>query len=80
VPTKSDDAKVRLGSRFHTLFGATLVSAIGTGMHVAALPLLVLQSTSSPMALSFVVMAAEIPGCCSRCTLVSWWTGWTAGG
>jgi MFS family permease len=62
VPTKeSDDAKVRLGSRFHRLFGATLVSAIGTGMHAAALPLLVLQSTSSPIALSFVVMAAEIP-------------------
>jgi MFS family permease len=62
VPTKkSDDVKVRLGSRFHRLFGATLVSAIGTGMHAAALPLLALQSTSSPMALSFVVMAAEIP-------------------
>ncbi|WP_433557860.1 MFS transporter [Pseudonocardia xinjiangensis] len=62
VPTKeSDDAKVKLGSRFHRLFGATLVSAIGTGMHAAALPLLALQSTSSPMALSFVVMAAEIP-------------------
>ncbi|MEV6610645.1 MFS transporter [Kutzneria sp. NPDC051319] len=52
---------MRLGSRFHRLFGATLVSAIGTGMHAAALPLLVLQSTSSPMALSVVVMAAEIP-------------------
>ncbi|GAA1321104.1 hypothetical protein GCM10009610_50110 [Pseudonocardia xinjiangensis] len=62
MPTKeSDDAKVKLGSRFHRLFGATLVSAIGTGMHAAALPLLALQSTSSPMALSFVVMAAEIP-------------------
>ncbi|WP_216206227.1 MFS transporter [Amycolatopsis aidingensis] len=62
MPTKeSDDAKVRLGGRFHRLFGATLVSAIGTGMHVAALPLLALQSSSSPMALSFVVMAAEIP-------------------
>jgi MFS family permease len=58
---ESDDARVRLGSRFHRLFGATLVSAIGTGMHAAALPLLVLRSTSSPMALSFVVMAAEIP-------------------
>ncbi|MGM1059595.1 MFS transporter [Saccharothrix sp. Mg75] len=62
MPTKkSDDVKVRLGSRFHRLFGATLVSAIGTGMHAAALPLLALQSTSSPMALSFVVMAAEVP-------------------
>ncbi len=62
MPTKeSDGAKVRLGSRFHRLFGATLVSAIGTGMHAAALPLLVLQSTSSPLALSLVVMAAEIP-------------------
>lgn len=62
MPTKeSDDAEVGLGSRFHRLFGATLVSAIGTGMHAAALPLLVLQSTSSPMALSLVVMAAEIP-------------------
>lgn len=62
MPTKgSEDAKVRLGSRFHRLFGATLVSAIGTGMHAAALPLLALQSTSDPMALSFVVMAAEIP-------------------
>jgi MFS family permease len=62
VPTKeSDDAKVRLGSRFHRLFGATLVSSIGTGMHAAALPLLALQATSSPLALSAVVMAAEIP-------------------
>ncbi|MCG8925521.1 MFS transporter [Lentzea sp. CC55] len=62
VPAKrSDDAKVRLDSRFHRLFGATLVSATGTGMHAAALPLLVLQSTGSPMALSLVVMAAEIP-------------------
>ncbi|MEU0878171.1 MFS transporter [Lentzea sp. NPDC005914] len=61
MPTKADDAEVRLGSRFHRLFGATLVSSIGTGMHAAALPLLALQSTSSPMALSFVVMAAEIP-------------------
>ncbi len=62
MPTKeSDDAKVILGSRFHRLFGATLVSAIGTGMHAAALPLLTLQSNSSPMALSLVVVAAEIP-------------------
>ncbi|MFC7612773.1 MFS transporter [Actinokineospora soli] len=37
------------------------MSAIGTGMHAAALPLLVLQGTSSPMALSLVVVAAEIP-------------------
>lgn len=58
---ESDDVKVRLGSRFHRLFGATLVSATGTGMHVAALPLLVLQSTSSPVALSLVVAAVEIP-------------------
>lgn len=58
---ESDNAKVKLGSRFHRLFGATLVSAIGTGMHAAALPLLALQSTSSPMALSLVVAAAEIP-------------------
>jgi MFS family permease len=62
VPTKeSDDATVRLGSRFHKLFAATLVSAIGTGMHAAALPLLTLQSNSSPMALSLVVVAAELP-------------------
>ena len=37
------------------------MSAIGTGMHAAALPLPALQSTSSPMALSLVVLAAEIP-------------------
>jgi len=62
VPTKeSDDARVRLGSRFHRLFAAMLVSAIGTGMHAAALPLLTLQSNSSPMALSLVVVAAELP-------------------
>ncbi|WNV87050.1 MFS transporter [Umezawaea sp. Da 62-37] len=62
MPTKeSGDAEVRLGSRFRRLFGATLVSSIGTGMHTAALPLLALQSTGSPMALSFVVMAAEVP-------------------
>ncbi|MCX2951599.1 MFS transporter [Lentzea sp. NEAU-D7] len=62
MPTKeSDGAEVRLGSRFHRLFGATLVSSIGTGMHAAALPLLALQTTSSPLALSAVVMAAEIP-------------------
>ena len=71
---------MKLGSRFHRLFGATLVSAIGNGMHAAALPLLALQSTSSPMALSFVVMAAEIPWVLLDCTPVSWWTGWTADG
>jgi MFS family permease len=54
-------AKVKLGGRFHRLFGATLVSATGTGMHAAALPLLVLQITSSPIALSLVVVAVEIP-------------------
>ncbi|WP_045318271.1 MFS transporter [Lentzea aerocolonigenes] len=58
---ESDGVEVRLGGRFHRLFGATLVSAAGTGMHAAALPLLTLQSTSSPLALSSVVMAAEIP-------------------
>jgi len=55
------NAKVKLGGRFHRLFGATLVSATGTGMHAAALPLLVLQITSSPVALSLVVAAVEIP-------------------
>lgn len=54
-------AKVNLGDRFHRLFGATLVSATGTGMHAAALPLLVLRITSSPVALSLVVVAVEIP-------------------
>lgn len=54
-------AKVRLGGRFHRLFSATLVSATGTGMHAAALPLLVLQITSSPVALSLVVAAVELP-------------------
>jgi MFS family permease len=60
---KKDDgnAKVKLGGRFHRLFAATLVSATGTGMHAAALPLLVLQITSSPVALSLVVVAVEIP-------------------
>ena len=62
MPTKeSDNAEVSLGRRFHRLFGATLVSSIGTGMHAAALPLLALQSSNSPLALSAVVMAAEIP-------------------
>ncbi|HEY6748836.1 MAG TPA: MFS transporter [Mycobacteriales bacterium] len=55
------NVKVRLGRSFHRLFGATLVSATGTGMHAAALPLLVLQITSSPLALSLVVVAVEIP-------------------
>jgi MFS family permease len=54
-------ARVKLGGRFHRLFAATLVSATGTGMHAAALPLLVLQITSSPVALSLVVVAVEIP-------------------
>ncbi|ADJ43226.1 major facilitator transporter [Amycolatopsis mediterranei S699] len=53
--------KVKLGGRFHRLFAATLVSATGTGMHAAALPLLVLQITSSPVALSLVVVAVELP-------------------
>ncbi|MFF0146032.1 hypothetical protein ATK36_0527 [Amycolatopsis sulphurea] len=56
---ESDNVKVRLGNRFHRLFGATLVSAIGTGMHAAALPLLALRSTSSPVALGFVTVAAR---------------------
>src|SRR5205814_6175333 len=59
--TEPGNAKVKLGGRFHRLFGATLVSATGTGMHAAALPLLVLQLTSSPVALSLVVVAVEIP-------------------
>ncbi|PRY41250.1 fucose permease [Umezawaea tangerina] len=50
-----------LGGRFHRLFGATLVSSVGTGMHATALPLLALQSTSGPIALSLVVVAAELP-------------------
>ncbi|WP_337662143.1 MFS transporter [Actinoalloteichus sp. AHMU CJ021] len=58
---ESGGAKVKLGRRFNRLFAATLVSSIGTGMYAAALPLLALQSTSSPLALSAVVMAAEIP-------------------
>lgn len=62
VRKKEDgNAKVKLGGRFHRLFAATLVSATGTGMHAAALPLLVLQITSSPVALSLVVVAVEIP-------------------
>ncbi|MGI5500704.1 MFS transporter [Lentzea sp. CA-135723] len=60
MPTEESD-EVSLGSRFHRLFGATLVSSVGTGMHAAALPLLALQTGGSPMALSAVVMAAEIP-------------------
>ena len=60
-PKDDDNAKVKLGGRFHRLFGATLVSATGTGMHAAALPLLVLQITTSPVALSLVVVAVEIP-------------------
>ena len=57
MPTKeSDNAEVSLGRRFHRLFGATLVSSIGTGMHAAALPLLALQSSNSPLALSAVVV------------------------
>jgi MFS family permease len=59
--TEPGSAKVKLGGRFHRLFAATLVSATGTGMHAAALPLLVLQLTSSPIALSLVVVAVEIP-------------------
>ncbi|SEF24657.1 Predicted arabinose efflux permease, MFS family [Amycolatopsis pretoriensis] len=55
------NSKVKLGGRFHRLFAATLVSATGTGMHAAALPLLVLQITNSPLALSLVVVAVEIP-------------------
>lgn len=53
--------RVKLGGRFHRLFGATIVSAIGTGMHSAGLPLLVLHSANSPVALGLVVVAAEIP-------------------
>ncbi|MEV5718151.1 MFS transporter [Amycolatopsis mediterranei] len=62
MPAKDrGSTKVKLGGRFHRLFGATLVSATGTGMHAAALPLMVLQITSSPVALSLVVVAVEIP-------------------
>jgi len=58
---ESGDVEVGLGSRFRRLLGATLVSSVGTGVHAAALPLLALRSTSSPMALGFVVVAAELP-------------------
>jgi MFS family permease len=56
-----DKPGVKLGGRFYRLFGATAVSATGTGMHAAALPLLVLHITGSPIALSLVVVAVEIP-------------------
>jgi MFS family permease len=58
---EASKTRLRLGSRFHKLFGSTAISAIGTGMHAAALPLLVVQLTDDPVALGLVVVAVEIP-------------------
>lgn len=54
-------ARPKLGRPFNKLLGATVISSIGTGMHAAALPLLVLQLTDDPLALGLVVVALEVP-------------------
>ncbi len=52
---------MRLGRSFGRLFGSSAISAFGTGMHAAALPLLVVQLTDDPVLLGLVVLAAELP-------------------
>ncbi|HZG89816.1 MAG TPA: MFS transporter [Pseudonocardia sp.] len=57
----ASSGRPRFGRGFHTLFGASLIAALGTGMHAAALPLLVVQLTDDPVQLGLVVLFAELP-------------------
>jgi hypothetical protein len=76
----ASSGRPRFGRGFHTLFGASLIAALGTGMHAAALPLLVVHLTDDPVQLGLVVLFASCRGRWSRCTRVRWWTGSTAAG
>ncbi|MBP2328442.1 MFS family permease [Kibdelosporangium banguiense] len=58
VPGKQ---KTRLGRTFHRLLAATAISTLGDGMYLAALPLLAVSVTDSPLVLGFVGAAGEIP-------------------
>lgn len=53
--------KRRLGDRFWRLWAAVGVSSIGDGMVIVALPLLALKYTSSPVAISGVMVAGRLP-------------------
>jgi MFS family permease len=54
-------ARPKLGRAFHLLLGATAISAVGTGMHATALPLLIIQLTTDPLALGLITFAHRLP-------------------
>ncbi|MFF6992020.1 MFS transporter [Streptomyces sp. NPDC010273] len=58
APAKPD---TKLGRTFHKLLAATAISTLGDGMYLAALPLLAVYLTDSPLVLGFVSAAGEIP-------------------
>lgn len=53
--------KRTLGNRFWRMWGAIATSSLGDGIFSVALPLLALQYTRSPLAISGVVIAGQVP-------------------
>lgn len=53
--------KKTLGRRFWRLWSAIAASSLGDGIFSVALPLLALRFTRSPIAISFVVIAGQVP-------------------
>jgi predicted MFS family arabinose efflux permease len=53
--------KIRLGRRFWRLWTALAVSSVGDGMFAVALPLLALQYTRNPLAVSAVMVSQLMP-------------------
>lgn len=54
-------ARVGLGRRFHLLFAASAVSALGDGIGLTALPLLAASLSRDPVAVSLVSSAGHLP-------------------
>lgn len=54
-------APARLPSAFHRLWAASAVSSLGDGIYLAALPLLAVNLTTSPIVLSLITAAATLP-------------------
>ncbi|MFI6324868.1 MFS transporter [Nonomuraea sp. NPDC050556] len=54
-------APARLPSAFHRLWAASAVSSLGDGIYLAALPLLAVNLTASPIVLSLITAAATLP-------------------
>lgn len=59
-PTRAE-RRPKLGRAFNVIWTASVVSALGDGMRLAALPLLATQLTSDPVLLGAVGAAAQLP-------------------